>query len=56
VEDDEEEEEDDGDEDERGRKGVVYRMFKGQLRLLEEGTRQYEEIATRASQKLTAKT
>jgi ATPase subunit of ABC transporter with duplicated ATPase domains len=59
VDEDDGDDDGDGDGDEeggRGRKGVVYRMFKGQLRLLEEGTRQYEEIATRASQKLTAKT
>jgi ATP-binding cassette, subfamily F, member 3 len=52
---DDDEESDDGDEDDGGKKGIVYRMFKGQLRLLENGMRQYEEIATRASQRLTSK-
>ncbi|KAF2097742.1 ABC transporter ATP-binding protein uup-1 [Rhizodiscina lignyota] len=50
------EEEDDGDSDESdedgtGKRGVVYRMFKGSLKLLEGGMTQYEEIASRASSK-----
>jgi ATPase subunit of ABC transporter with duplicated ATPase domains len=51
LEEDDESEEDDDDVT----KGVVYRMFKGQLKLLERGMDQYEEIATRASLKLTKK-
>lgn len=52
----EEDEEDEGDSDEEdGKKGTVYRMFKGQLRLLEGGMEQYEGIAERAAEKLTKK-
>jgi ATP-binding cassette, subfamily F, member 3 len=52
----ESEEEAESDEDEEGtKKGTVYRMFKGTLRLLEGGMEQYEEIAERAAKKLTLK-
>lgn len=51
-----------GDSDEEGEEGetgdwqanpgVVYRLVKGQLKILEGGMRKYEAIAERASQKL----
>lgn len=52
----EEDEEDSDDSEDEGvgkRKGVVYRLAKGQLKVLEGGMRQYEEIASRASSRLT---
>ncbi|OCK78741.1 ABC transporter ATP-binding protein uup-1 [Lepidopterella palustris CBS 459.81] len=46
-------EEDSEDEDDAGaRVGVVYRLVKGQLRKLERGMEQYEEIAARAAARL----
>ena len=42
----------DSDEDGTQKKGVVYRMFKGQLRLLEGGMDQYEDICERSAAKL----
>jgi hypothetical protein len=53
--DDEPEEDESGSEDDEGpqKKGVVYRLFKGQLKLLEGGMDQYEAICERASAKLT---
>jgi hypothetical protein len=48
----EEEASSDEDEDEPQKKGVVYRMFKGQLRLLEGGMDQYEAICERSAAKL----
>lgn len=53
AEDDEEEESEDSEEGLDKRKGVVYRLAKGQLKVLEGGMRQYEEIASRASSRLT---
>jgi ATP-binding cassette subfamily F protein 3 len=50
-----EDESEDDDEDESKKPGIVYRMFKGQLRLLHDGMNQYEDIAVRAAAKLTAK-
>jgi hypothetical protein len=57
MDDDAEEEEDPSDEDEDGptKKGVVYRMFKGGLRLLEGGMDQYEGICERTAARLAAK-
>jgi hypothetical protein len=55
VDDEDEAEEDrssDSDDDGPQKKGVVYRMFKGQLRLLEGGMDQYEGICERAAAKL----
>lgn len=46
-------ESEDSDDEARSKPGAIYGMFKGQLRLLEGGMRQYEEIATRAAAKLT---
>jgi ATP-binding cassette subfamily F protein 3 len=51
--DDEEESEDDDDEEGPKKKGVVYRLVKGQMKVLERGMEQYEEICARASVKLT---
>lgn len=48
----EEESSSDSDEDGPQKKGVVYRMFKGQLRLLEGGMDQYEAICERAAARL----
>ena len=42
----------DSDEDAPRRKGVVYRMFRGGLRLLEGGMDQYEAICERTAAKL----
>jgi ATPase subunit of ABC transporter with duplicated ATPase domains len=54
AEDDEEEESEDSEEEGLGKqKGVLYRLAKGQLKVLEGGMRQYEEIASRASSRLT---
>lgn len=50
-EDDEESEED--EEDEISKKRTVYRMFRGQLRVLQRGMEEYEEICDRAAQRLT---
>lgn len=50
------EDEESDDSEEEGlekRKGVVYRLAKGQLKVLEGGIRGYEEMAARASLKLT---
>jgi ATP-binding cassette subfamily F protein 3 len=51
----EEDEYDDSDDEDEGpkKKGVVYRLVKGQLKVLERGMEQYEEICARASAKLT---
>ena len=46
--------EQDSDEENGRKPGVVYRMIKGQLKVLERGMGQYEEIATRAAAKLTS--
>jgi len=48
---DEESEED--EEDEISKKRVVYRMFRGQLKVLQRGMEEYEEICERAAQRLT---
>ncbi|KAF2271550.1 P-loop containing nucleoside triphosphate hydrolase protein [Westerdykella ornata] len=54
--DEEGEDEDSGSEDEEGvQPGTVYRIVKGQLRKLEGGMAQYEEIAARAAKKLTVR-
>jgi hypothetical protein len=55
--DSEEEEEEKEEEEEtkgewRAKPGVVYRLVKGQLKVLDGGMRKYEAIATRASVKL----
>jgi ATP-binding cassette, subfamily F, member 3 len=50
LEDEEDDEESEGDSVRKP--GVVYRLFRGQLRLLENGVRQYEDMATRAAAKL----
>lgn len=53
--DDEVAEDESSEEDEDGpqKKGIVYRMFKAGLKVLEGGTDQYEAICERASAKLT---
>lgn len=48
---DEEGEED--EEDEISKKRVVYRMFRGQLKVLQRGMEEYEEICERAAQRLS---
>jgi ATP-binding cassette subfamily F protein 3 len=55
LEDDEEDFNDSGDDEDDGpqKKGVVYRLVKGQMKVLERGMEQYEEICARASAKLT---
>jgi ATP-binding cassette subfamily F protein 3 len=50
-----EDDSDDDEEEDNKKPGIVYRMFKGQLRLLKDGMNQYEDIATRAAAKLTGK-
>jgi len=45
----------DHEEDAEAPRGTVYRLFKGQLKMLEGGMTQYEEIAARASSKLTSR-
>lgn len=47
------EESEENEEDEIGRKKIVYRMFRGQLRVLPRGMEEYEEICERAAQRLT---
>ena len=42
----------DSDDDRPQKKGAVYRMFKGQLRLLDGGMDQYEEICERTAARL----
>jgi hypothetical protein len=45
---------DDSDGEEMSKQpGVVYHLSKGRFKILEGGMRQYEEIAARASSKLT---
>jgi ATP-binding cassette, subfamily F, member 3 len=46
-------ESDEDDEDGPSKKGIVYRMFRGQLKVLQRGMEEYEEICERASQRLT---
>lgn len=41
------------EEDEMGKKRMVYRMFRGQLKVLPRGMEEYEEICERAAQRLT---
>lgn len=48
---DEESEED--ERDEIRKKRIVYRMFRGQLKVLQRGMEEYEEICQRAAQRLT---
>jgi ATP-binding cassette subfamily F protein 3 len=43
----------DDDEDGPQKKGIVYRMFKGQLRLLDDGMDQYEAICERAAARMS---
>lgn len=52
IDDAEEESSSDSDEDGPQKKGAVYRMFKGQLRLLEGGMDQYEAICERSAARL----
>jgi hypothetical protein len=47
------EESEEEDEDGPSSRGVVYRLIRGQLKVLERGMEQYEEICARASTKLT---
>ena len=50
----EEDSSDDSDGEEMSKQpGVVYHLSKGRFKILEGGMRQYEEIAARASSKLT---
>lgn len=51
--DDPEEESEDDSEDGVTKKGTVFRLFRGQLKVLEDGMDQYEAICDRASAKLT---
>jgi ATPase subunit of ABC transporter with duplicated ATPase domains len=55
LEEDGSEDEEDEEDEEGGKKGTVFRVFKGSLRLLEGGMGQYEEIAERAAARLSAK-
>lgn len=41
------------EEEEISKKRIVYRMFRGQLRVLQRGMEEYEEICERAAQRLT---
>ncbi|KIW04402.1 uncharacterized protein PV09_04680 [Verruconis gallopava] len=52
---DSDEEDGAGNHDGPFKKGIVYRMVKGQLKVLEGGMSQYEEICERAAARLTAK-
>lgn len=49
---DEEDEEEEAEDTWHAKPGVVYRLIKGQLKLLAGGMRKYEAIAERASGKL----
>lgn len=49
-----EEDSDDSDGEEMSKQpGVIYHLSKGRFKILEGGMRQYEEMAARASMKLT---
>ena len=53
--DDEEEEDEESkadDEDGPKKRGIVYRLFKGQLKVLEHGMEEYEGICERASARM----
>lgn len=50
--DEDEEEEEESRGEWQAKPGVVYRLVKGQLKVLDGGMRKYEAIATRASAKL----